>query len=169
MTDSADNGQPTTTWRDLADQLTPRQIAELEELESLHRGDVEHHGADPEAYRIWMIGEAREFIANNQRDAELNARIQPPTGSRPVDGWDSISNTTGLLSRPVQWFIHELGRTAVAIDGWQDETGAVDGPHLSVYGFEDGKPIEASEARMLAASLTTAARELEALERNPAS
>ncbi len=78
----------TTTWRDLADQLTPQQIADLQ--------GQERRGADcsPDAYREWLIGEARDYIADNARDADLNARIRPPAGATSVQDWGSIEHHT---------------------------------------------------------------------------
>ncbi|SBS79253.1 hypothetical protein MHPYR_70174 [uncultured Mycobacterium sp.] len=152
-----------TTWRDLVDQLTPRQIAGLEDLEQLQRGDVEYHDANPDACREWLVGEAREYIAENERDAELNARIQPPANTTLVGGWDS-TNQAGKLTRSTHWAAHDAGPTSVDIDGWQDETGTVDGPHLSVYGLDLGGKLNAADARRLAEALVAAADELERLK-----
>src|ERR1700754_4095779 len=135
-----------TTWRDLEDALTSQQVDDLEEWE--------RSGADcsPDAYRKWLLAEARDHIATNERDAELTARIQPPAGVT-FGGWDSIENKTGRRCRSIQWASYEAGPTSVDIDGWQDETGAVDGPHLSVYGLESHGQLKAVDARRLARAL----------------
>lgn len=150
------HAEDATTWRNLTDQLTPGQVTDLEEQE--------RQGADcsPDAYRKWLIGEAREFIADNERDAELAARIQPPAGATSVGGWDSETEG-GHWCRSIQWATFGAGATAVDIDGLQDDTGAVDGPYLSVYGLEGGGQLTAAAARQLAATLTEAADEFERL------
>lgn len=146
----------TTTWRDYTNQLTPQQIRDLE--------TQERRGADcsPDTYRTWLISEAQDLAAENRRDAELNARIHPPAGTTP-GGWDSI-DATERRHRSIHWATFEAGRTAIDIDGTQDETGAIDGPHLSVFGLDDCRPLTAAEARELATALVAAADELDRLE-----
>lgn len=147
-----------TNWRDFAEQLTPRQIIDLDVME---RGGA---ACSPDNYRTWLIGMARDFIADNERDAELNARIQPPAGATDVGGWDSETND-GHLCRSIQWATYDAGATSVDVDGFQDDTGAVDGPHLSVYGLELGGKLAPADARRLARALVAAADEFGRLER----
>ncbi|BDB43314.1 MULTISPECIES: hypothetical protein [Mycobacterium] len=157
MTNTTTPESPTQTWRDLVRRLTPEQVADLEEWE--------RRGGDctPDAYREWLVGEARDYIATNERDAELSARIHPPAGAKSVDGWNSIDKQTGRQCRPVRWATYAAGRLSVDIDGLQDETGAVDGPHLTVFGLEDGGALTITDARQLAVALVAAADEMERL------
>lgn len=143
------------TWRDLTDKLTPLQIADLERQERL--------GADahsPDNYRNWLIIEAHEYITENESDAELTAQIQSPANATWVGRWDN-TDKAGRRCRSIQWATYDAGRTSVDIDGWQDETGAVDGPHLSVYGLEDNRPLTVADARRLAAALLAAADKID--------
>ncbi|MEH3129152.1 MAG: hypothetical protein PGN27_04225 [Mycolicibacterium neoaurum] len=146
------------SWRDLADRLTETQVLELECFEK-QAGDT---SADA-AQREWLIGEARDYITENAVIAELTARIQPPRGASAIFSWDSVDKASGLRYRVIQWAARELGYCSVDIDGYQDETGAVDGPHLSVYGL-DGTQISTPDAVKLAETLIEAAAELERLK-----
>lgn len=154
---NTDNAQ---TWRDLADQLTPLQIADLQHWSDI--GD-QPGGGSSDAYREYLIGEARDHIETNRRNAELSARVQPPAGVISVGDWDTIDTASGRLTRSVQWFTHDAGPTTVDVDGFQGETGAIDGPHLSVYGLEGDGRLSADDARRLAQALTDAADELDRL------
>lgn len=145
------------TWRDLTDKLTPQQIAGLEAMERVRVSDAVD-------YREWLIGEAREYIAENEHDAELSARVQPPAGATSVDGWGSIDSKTGRPCRSIQWSSHDAGRTAVDIDGWQDDTGEITERGISVYGMSEGESLTAADAVKLAAALLKAADVLRKLE-----
>jgi hypothetical protein len=154
--------QTVQTWRDLADQLTAQQVAALEWQESRGEDCVPD---EPDAYRDWLITQARDYIAGNEHDAELSARIQPPAGATSIGGWDNIDPKTDRLLRSIRWANFPAGPAfSVAVDGFQDETGAVDGPHISVYGLEDGPDLEAADALRLARALVAAADHREGLK-----
>lgn len=85
--------------------------------------------------------------------------VKPPAAVTSVGDWDSTDTTTGRLTRSLQWATFDAGRIAVDIDGLQDETGAVTGPYISVYGFDGGSPLTAEDARQAAAVLVDAADE----------
>ena len=99
-----------------------------------------------------------------ERNAELSAGIAPPEGATAQGDWDSTDNQTKRLCRSILWATYNAGSTIVDIDGFQDETGTVDGPHLSVYGLADDGRLTAAGARRLAEALTTAADKLESLK-----
>ncbi|MBX9921673.1 MAG: hypothetical protein K2Y33_17915, partial [Mycolicibacterium frederiksbergense] len=101
------------TWRDLADQLTPRQIRDLDHWERSTPGDC----------RDYLISEARDYIETNKRNAELSARIALPAGAT-ADDWDSAC-LDGVPCRSLEWSRHDTAKVGVGVDGFQDANGEV--------------------------------------------
>ena len=69
------------TWRDLADQLTPEQIAILEDHER-HRRDYGTPWSDSEQLDI-----ARRYARQNITDEVLFGHIAPPADATRTNGW----------------------------------------------------------------------------------
>ncbi|HTX94571.1 MAG TPA: hypothetical protein VME67_06825 [Mycobacterium sp.] len=130
------------TWRDVADQLTAAQIAQLERLEH----------DEPQT----LLTMAREWAAKNVSAEMRFDDVAPPAGAVRTFGWQLDSN----------WFRDFEGTTRgrharVQIYGRQQEDGstrrwiAVRARHLDA--------LDAAAARELAAALAEAADELERL------
>lgn len=131
------------TWRDVADQLTATQIAQLERLEH----------DEPQT----LLAMAREWAAKNVSTEMSFDDVAPPAGAVRTFGWQLDSN----------WFrdfegTNRRGRYArVQICGRQQADGstrrwiAVHTRHLDA--------LDPAGARELAAALTEAADEMERL------
>lgn len=148
-----------TTWRELADALTPQQIAYIEEWE---RRPAEPPMADgshrPEAeHQLALLRTAREFVGQNAA-AALFADIAPP----PEDGyyypWEDQGD--GVWTRFFVGTVRTLGDGEVKISGLQSSDGGIK-RGIEVGGFED---LDAAQARQLAGLLLEAADEMEALQ-----
>lgn len=137
------------TWRDLADQLTPRQIRDLDHWERSTPGDC----------RDYLISEARDYIETNKRNAELSARIALPAGAT-ADDWDSAC-LDGVPCRSLEWSRHDTAKVGVGVDGFQDANGEVS-RRISIY--LDNQDLDAGDARALAAKLVEAADVMERLQ-----
>jgi len=131
------------TWRDLADQLTPAQIAELERLE---------HDESKTLLEL-----ARRWAAEKMTDAVLFCDVAPPAGAVRSFPWQLDKNWfrdfEGTTRRSGQARVHIYGRQQA--DGLSRRWIAVKAHHL------DG--LDASAARELAAALADAADEMERL------
>ena len=73
-----------TTWRDLADQLTPEQIAGLEGCE--RRFNTDGVADDPRA-QASLLGFARQYAEHNLVDAAYADVPLPPGASTDSEGW----------------------------------------------------------------------------------
>jgi hypothetical protein len=141
-----------TSWRDLTDQLTPEQIAELERDEPFWR-------QEDDDYCTRMLAQARWIIAQNLHDMLFD--VQAPAGASRVFRWetDDTGRTTRLVSlsrRTVQG-----ADSSVEIVGPQDIEGNV-GWELYAY-VEDQRPLTSTQARELAAVLIATADEYDQL------
>jgi hypothetical protein len=131
------------TWRDVADQLTAEQIAQLERIES----------DEPQT----LLEMAREWAANNITAAVPLDDVAPPAGAVRTFHWQLDSN----WFRDFEGTKHRGGQAHVQIYGRQQADGstrrwiAVHTRHL------DG--LDAAAARELAAALTEAADEIQRL------
>ncbi len=149
---------PARTWRDLADQLTPEQIAELEAQE--HDLDDE-----PDDRRLILLGYARGHAQRNLTEHLLGL---PPPSTIPLPagattrGWDTI-NPDGISERGLEWSRRDLDKGNVAVDGWQDAKGTVT-RGISFYGMVEGERLTAVQAREFARALLAAADELDQLD-----
>ena len=142
----------TTTWRDLASELTAKQVASLEYAESkLPAGRVETQET--------LLHFARQSADLNVTDATYADIPAPPAAE--VGGWER--NTSGGYSRSLEWGDVPTGVDGVdiAIDGRQEHTGDF---NRAVTVYLDGSAcLSAVEARRVAAALTEAADKLESL------
>lgn len=151
MTTTPDN---VTTWRDLADQLTPQQVAELEYCE---REQIPP-GLATEQHRL---NGARAMIRRNIAQA-LCADIPVPADAidTPSD-WDEWQDEHQHFQRVYTAHDAMIGGTRVQILGYQNE-------HNEIYRriYVDGtlEDLDAATARTIAAALTAAADRLDQLD-----
>ena len=130
-----------TTWRDLADQLTPDQIAKLEDLER------RYHLAAMSPPKWWssaprtqadiastLLSSARHYARENLAAdvlADVLAAVPHPAGAVDVREWYDVDTPdTGRYFTGSSWVI-EHSTTAdediyVYIDGTQQRTGEVE-------------------------------------------
>lgn len=143
------NDNTAQTWRDLAEQLTPEQIAGLERLEM-------GSSALPQGV---LLDAARDHCESNLIDA-LAGDVPLPDGAQAdAAGWIRNLDRPGY-SRSVMWSERAVGDMAFSVDGRQDsETGSFT-RHISLYAG-DGTRLTAAGARQLAAALEGAADEME--------
>lgn len=127
------------TWRDLADQLTPEQIAILEDHER-HRRDYGTPWSDPEQLDI-----ARRYAQQNLTDEVLFGHIAPPADATRTTGWwrDRHDNWTR------------------GFHGTQSADGSVTTRYIGVHTLH---VFDAAGARRLAAAILDAADELDQLQ-----
>jgi hypothetical protein len=148
-----------TTWRDLADALTPHQIAYLENWEQHPEIPpmADWSAPPPERHAAALLFSAREYVGQNAA-AALYADVAPP----PEDGqhypWEHDGD--GKWFRFFAGTARELGETSVTITGLQSADGSIERT-ISIDGSDEG--LDASTARQIAAALIEAADELERL------
>lgn len=140
-----------TSWRDLADQLTPDQI---ETYECVERGTQGRASAQLlEFARLSVEGRLAEMAYGD---------IPLPVGAESADKWQ-VHREFGW-SRSVVWREFRGPEMSVDIDGWQRCDGAVARRAISVY-LNEGQQFTGAAARQLAALLVEAADELDRLDR----
>jgi hypothetical protein len=141
-----------TSWRDLADQLTPPQIAEIEYCE---REGIPPGLAEPKHH----LNAARAMAQRNLLQA-LCADIALPVeaGSGEVYDWEERDNDR--FGRMYGISSHGLGTTTVDVVGVQYNDGRIE-RHVLVYEPDD---LTAEQARELGAALIEAADEIERLQ-----
>ncbi len=114
------------TWRDLADQLTPEQIAILEDHER-HRRDYGTPWSDSEQVDI-----ARRYARQNITDEVLFGHIAPPADETRTNGWwrdrhEVVGPGAGVID--AECAQGDLQSGAAAAAGLTGEDGAVIGEH----------------------------------------
>jgi hypothetical protein len=142
----------TTTWRDLASELTADQIASLEHADAMMpAGRVEAQES--------LLGFARDYIELN-RAADACAGIPVPPGA-VADSW--AVKTSGGVCRTLEWHDNysSVPGVDVVIDGTQESNGDY-ARSVTVYS-DDSVRLSAPEARELAAALVAAAEEFDRL------
>ncbi|WP_460353538.1 hypothetical protein [Mycobacterium sp. ZZG] len=155
MTTHSDN---VTTWRDLADALTPAQVSYLEQWES-------HPEVPPLADGVSAPRKTTQRPYYSRR-ANTSARtllrllyadVAPPAEDGTYYPWEHIGD-----GRWIRFFTgteREVGETTVRITGMQYADGTI---IRTITGHcED---VDAATARLLAAALIEAADELEHLQ-----
>jgi hypothetical protein len=139
-----------TSWHDLADQLTPKQVACLERADN---------------NEACLLQEARRYGRVNLHGA-LYADIPEPAGALKVGEW----NAHAVDGRPFEgrsWVVdgggwHPLD-FRVWIQGIQRPTGEVDRV-ISGGELHPDEPITSAQARQLGEALIAAADEMDGLE-----
>lgn len=155
--------QPTddnaTTWRQLADALTPDQITYIENWES-RPDEPPNADGSPRSYddhQRGLLYTAREFVGQNAA-AALFADVAPP----PEDGqhyhWEHGGD--GQWTRYFAGTVRDIDKAAVIINGFQSSDGTIT-RSICVDGETDD--LDAAKARRIAAALIEAADELERL------
>lgn len=161
MTTTPDN--TATTWRDLADQLTPEQIAYIEHWESRPAEPPKADGSprSVEQQRTALLFSARQFAAANTA-AIAYSDIAPPAGAVDLDTWTAADGDGDM--RFFTGTTRAVGSINVSILGWQYSDGrAVRTVRVeSTDEYNDGD-MPAAQARLVAAALIEAAGEMERL------
>ncbi len=159
MTTRHDN--TATTWRDVADQLTPEQVRQFERYETLALTARDKHPG--EGYET-VEDIARGFLSEARWEAQQNLNdtlfgVPVPAGAEEVEHWED--DGTGTWTRR----IHGRERTiegfdaAVYFEGIQHRDGTVTWSlHVHV---EDGHAMTSAQVRQLAGYLLEAADELD--------
>lgn len=146
-------------WRDLADQLTPKQIDGLEQTERrfTDSGIAEH----PEA-QASLLGFAREYAQANLTDTAFADVPLPPGARTDEESWGTDLQNGGYR-RSLEWATFgDRNEINVGIDGWQRTDGSFT-RYISLWGIDEGGALTAAQARRIAALLTQAADAFEAL------
>jgi hypothetical protein len=141
-----------TTWRDLADQLTPEQIAELEYCE---RGGVPPGLADAEH----QLNGARAMARHNLIQTLCADIPAPPDAAGRLYAWEEWGDGHG---RVYTVSTRTGANTSVEILGIQHDDGRVERFILAQASDDDGG-MTAAQARQFAAVLLDAADELDGL------
>jgi hypothetical protein len=137
----------TTTWRDLTYQLTPAQIAEMEEWESRHPDEQQG-----------LILEARSYAEDNLVSAVMFPHVTPPPDASWLGGWVERS---GKWSREFNGTKRELGQFVVTIAGYQHADGTE--VRYALVLSSDSEEFTAQDLRAAAAIQIEAADELDRL------
>jgi hypothetical protein len=140
-----------TTWRDLADLLTPEQICEIEYCE---REQIPPGMASPEGH----LNRARKLAELNIARVMLADMPLPPDAVGDVDDWLDVDD--GVYQRDFTAWTDPDGQ--VSIYCLQSSDGTVERNIIDTGG--DG-PMTAEQARQRAGALIDAAAELDQLSR----
>lgn len=156
MTTSTAHDDNATTWRDLADALTPEQIAYIEHWET-HPDDPPNVDGSPrpEAERQRsLLFIAREFVEQNAA-AALFADVAPPPEAGHHHPWEHVGD--GAWRRFFTGTSRKVGDVEVFVTGMQSSDDSIV-RRINVAGAED---MSAADARATAALLIEAADELD--------
>lgn len=155
--------KPAETWRDLADQLTPQQIAELEYCE---REQVPPGLTEPRHF----LNSARRMIEDNLRQIK-NAGIAAPADAidepSPWEDWDDERDARMYVAATIP-----VAGTNITVNvvGWQFDNGEIERSIATWYTQTPGRVGHDDEsmtpdvARRYAAALIEAADALDALK-----
>src|SRR5258707_15528556 len=132
------------TWRDLADQLTPNQIAELE--------SEERTGCPRGALR-WQARHYAQAALGNV----LLGDIEAPADAREVRGWETDYTEDGSWSRHFEGARREVAGFSVRIIGVQEQDGSAS-REVNISGGDEF--LSAAETRELAAALLEVADQI---------
>ena len=143
------------TWRDIADQLTPEQIAGLERSE---------RDLTPWTSSV-LLSVARQQATENLL-AIINADVPLPAGVASVDDWQPIEplpyRHVGAGPRTVTDHDLEVLTNVVQFaDGSIDGGGQIEPAYVYVFGLCERGPLNSAQARELAPLLLAAASELD--------
>jgi hypothetical protein len=146
-----------TTWRDLADQLTPKQVAEFDSSE---RRFAESGVADTPEAKAALLEYARAAAARNLVDATYAEVPLPPGATTDSESWgqDLIH---GGYRRALFWRAYSGGDGLIVdISGWQRTDGSFE-RHICLWGADEGRGLTGAQARRVAALMTAAADDME--------
>lgn len=143
-----------TTWRELANQLTPEQVAEIEYCE---REEIPPGIASEQS----RINHARAFVRLNLAQAICADVPVPADAIDTPSAWDEWADQGAQFQRVYAVSDTTTGGTRVQILGYQNE-------HNEIYRriYVDGtlEDLDAANARAIAAALTAAADRLDQLD-----
>lgn len=147
---------PATSWRDIADQLTPEQITRLEGFELDNPDTVET--------RTSLLATARDWAVSNVASVAVYGGVPTPAGAVKV-GPPSLDDDLGIWQRAFSGTTRTVGDFDVCIEGEQMPSGEAD--RWIAFDAESvpavGGTLTAHLARLLAAALVEAADELDRL------
>ena len=142
-----------TTWRDLADQLTPKQIEHSEEFERQALGD-------PDDVAALLLDEVREHARKNLRDQMVFGHLAAPIDATRIWHWGQDDN--GDWSRDFAGTDRAFTGFDVTISGIQNADGSTN-RSAEIYSNDGARRFSADELRAAAALLIEAADELDRL------
>lgn len=159
-----------TTWRDLADQLTPEQVARFDRLEQLCRTDVhkvfpnEDHDQVVADILDTMLDGARHDAASNLIDSHQFGHVPMPPAVESAEHWEQDEDT-GAWTRRLAVSTRSVEGAAddatVFVDGVQSADGSVVWSLYALAG--DCEPLTVEQGRQYAAMITEAADKVDAL------
>lgn len=146
-----------TSWRDLADQLTPDTIRRFERQERL----TELHGplAFPHEDPAEVIRKDQQHMLEEARNQIQFAQVKLPETAESADLWEDDGD--GEWTRGVYGTDRKTGPLSVGISGVQSADGSVEW-NVTAYAKDD--PVTPAQLREYAVMLTDAADELERLK-----
>jgi hypothetical protein len=156
MTSKARSDDNATTWRDLADQLTPEQVASFEGME---RHFAEQGVGDQPQAKGALLRYARDYAERNVVDAVYADVALPPGATTDSESWSQDLHQGGWR-RSVLWRMFGEPHRNVEISGWQRTDGSFT-RNVCVWGVGEGEELTSSAARHIAALLIEAADELD--------
>ena len=149
----------TMTWRDLTDQLTERQIAELEDQERDPDSLVRITGNPAYRYDGESLLDAARSYARNHLGAAMIGDVPAPAGAVRVYDWNDADNPDAyrLVDFSTRTITTPYNEITVEHQGVQYPDGRLKNEILLTR-FE---PLTTDEARRLAAALIAAADEID--------
>ncbi len=157
---SAETGGGATSWRDLADALTPQQIAELEYWEAHPEIPPRTDGSSPSAedHARALLFSARTYLSQNAAGA-LFADVAPPPDEGVHYPWEHDGE--GCWFRFFTGSDRKVDDTTVMINGVQQQDGTIT---RSICIDGETESLDAATARRVAAAIVETADELERLQ-----
>jgi hypothetical protein len=150
-----------STWRDLADQLTPEQVARFERweadaLKSVAAGRNGNYESPEDIARCFLV-DARREAEQNLTDSTFDVPI--PAGASGAEHWED--DGTGRWTRPVYGIQRNVAHLSVGITGEQHPDGTVG---WAAHAHADDNPATPDQLRQFAAAVLEAADELDRLQ-----
>ncbi|WP_104183594.1 hypothetical protein [Mycobacterium avium] len=145
-------------WRDLADALTPQQIAYIEDWERRPQDPPRADGRmrTDEEHQASLLHAAREFVSSNVAGA-IFADVAPPAEDGQHYPWEDAGD--GKWTRFFVGTTRKLGDAEVFISGIQSSDGRIN-RSITISGAED---MDTEQARQFAVLLADAADEVDRL------
>jgi hypothetical protein len=143
-----------TTWRDVADQLTPAQVERLTGMEQRSALPADETAAA-------LLEGAREWARSNLTGRVMFGHLPTPSGARRVFHWQQ-DDDSGRWSRRFEGTARGLLGVEADIVGIQHSDGTI---KRSIYVNAHAAELHAAAARDLAAALIEALNELDELDR----
>lgn len=141
-----------TTWRDLAPQLTPEQLADMR----IYDRDISPYQPSPEV----LIRIARGMVQSNLDQIRF-AHVPVPADALDAPGpWEDLDEG-GLYQRCYLCWRHPGVPEAVQVLGYQRSDGTIT---RSIIASTDLEDVDAGTARAIAAALVLAADALDSLD-----